>query len=386
MNSNLKSCPSETNRVVIILFALTYGALRSPSLFAVDCTSDYIELNTQARIDSFQSDYGGGATCDTVPGTLRIGGPDVVDLTPLSALTTIRDQFQIRQTNDLISLEGLSALTSVGGDQTNAAGSLYIFDNAVLTSLQGLSALVSIGGSLFISGNPALTGLDGMSALDSVHGLGVGNNDSLTDFSGISAVISGNFPGSIEIGGNDALTNLDDLSSLTSVGGGLSITHNYALANLDGLSALTSVGGLFDIRDNTILTDINGLSSLSDVGGTLQIIANISLTGLDGLSPLTGVGALSIRLNEALTNLNGLSGLQAILGSLRIDQNPALVNCHQGLVKLVDPIDDYDPGPGPGDPGIPDVGGSIYIENNHYPCNSVAEILQVQFVDGFEAY
>ena len=415
----MRSCCARTNRVLTILIASAYGALLSPSLLAVDCTSDYIELNRQARIDSFQSDYGGGATCDTVPGTLRIGGSDVVDLTPLSALTTIRDQFQIRETINLTSLEGLSALASVGGDQANAAGSVYIFNNAGLTSLSGLSGLESVGGTLNISNNPTLTSLDGMSSLISVHGLEIGNNDSLVDLSGISAVVSGSVPWSLAISGNGALSNLDSLSLLTNVGGGLAINHNYALTNLEGLSALTSVGGL-DLRDNTALADINGLSALTDVGGTLQIIGNDKLTDLDGLSALTSVRTLRIKTNPeladigglsslesvqtlyvednavlpnldglsaltdvdwhleitgnpALTDLNGLSALQSVL-RLYVEDNNALIDC-RGLVTLVDPIDDYEPGPGMKSSGIPDVGQSTVIRNNGDGCNSVLDIL-----------
>jgi hypothetical protein len=504
---------SGTIRNLNTLIAFLYVALCSPSLAAVDCTSDYIELNTQARIDSFQSDYGGGGTCDTVPGTLRIGGSDVVDLTPLSALTTIRDQFQIRQTNHLTDLEGLSALTSVGSEQTSAAGAFDIFDNEGLISLNGLSGLVSVGGPLTISDNPALTSLDGLSSLTSVSGLGIGNNDSLTDLSGISALVSGSVPWSIGIGGNDALTNLDGLSSLTRVGGSLSITHNYALVNLDGLSALTSVEREFDLRGNTTLVDLEGLSSLRSVGGTLQIIGNSALTSLDGLSALTSVKLLSIKTNAALSDLGGLSSLTSVptltisdndsltdlyglsalesvsvlgisendslatlrgisgitsLGALGISNNDALINLSgipelsrlysltisdndslsdlgglstltsidtsltisnnsslvgfdgisaltsvsedllvsdnvaladlnglssvkrvgvlfvrnnailancDGIVTLVDPIDDFELGPGPGPAGIPDVANFTWIRNNAKGCNSVNEIL-----------
>lgn len=390
------SC-SETIRILTILIVLIYGALCPHSLMAIDCTSDYIELNTQARIDSFQSDYGGGGTCDTVPGTLRIGGPDVVDLTPLSALITIRDQFQIRQTNNLADLEALSALTSVGGEKNDAAGSFDIFDNEALTSLNGLTGLVSIGGQLYVSENPALTSLDGLSALTRVGRIEILNNESLTDISGISAVISGDFPGSITVGGNDALTDIDDLSSLTSVSGGLSITHNYALVNLDGLSGLTHVGRDFDIRGNSSLKHIQGLSSLTRVTDTLQIIANDNLESLGGLSALTNVGLLRIKTNAQLKDLGGLSSLAGEILILEIQGNAALVNLNglsalqsahflsvegnsiltdcQDLVTLVDPIDDYEPGPGPSSEGIPDVANQVTIQNNSAGCNSVNEIL-----------
>jgi hypothetical protein len=442
----IKSFSLGATRALCLLFGLMISALASSSLMAVDCTSDYIELNSQARIDSFQSDYGGGGTCDTVPGTLRVGGPDVVDLTPLSALTTVRDQFQIRQTNNLIDLDGLSALTSVGGDQTDAAGSFHIFDNAALTNFIGLSGLANVGGTLYISGNAALTNLDGFSALTSVGGLSIGDNDSLTNLNGLSALTSASVPWSIAIGGNAALTNLDGLSALTSVGGDLAINHNPALANLDSLSALTSVDGVLDLRGNTALTNLDGLSALTNVGGLFQIIGNPVLTDIDGLSALTDAGGgLNIKTNDALVNLDGLSALTNVRG-LIISRNPVLTNLSglsaltsvawsleiEGnavlpnldglsnltsvgsnliveynsqlksingmnslrsvgndfflidnnllsnctiLTRLLDQIDDYEPGPGPGEAGIPDIGGNATLQYNSSGCNSVTEIL-----------
>jgi hypothetical protein len=394
----IKSFSLGATRALCLLFGLMISALASSSLMAVDCTSDHIELSNQAGIDSFQSDYGGGGTCDTVPGTLRIGGPDVVDLTPLSALTTVRDQFQIRQTNNLIDLDGLSALTSVGGDQTDAAGSIDIFDNAVLTNFNGLSGLASVGGTLSISGNAALTNLDGFSALTSVGGLSIWDNDSLTNLSGISALVTGNVPWSLALSGNDSLTHLDDLSGLTGVGGNLSVTHNDTLANLDGLSALTNVARAFDLRTNPELVDVDGLSALAHVGGFFQIIANSALTEIDGLSSLASTGGLRVKFNAILNDLDGLSALENLggFGRLEVSQNASLTNLDglsalreagsvevtnntslgdcQGIVMLVDPIDDFEPGPGPGSAGVPDV-LQVKIEQNLDGCNSVPGIL-----------
>ena len=49
----------------------------------------------------------------------------------------------------LTSINGLTALTTVGGD-------LYIEYNHRLTSLDGLSGLNTVGGDLYIGHNPAL--------------------------------------------------------------------------------------------------------------------------------------------------------------------------------------------------------------------------------------
>jgi hypothetical protein len=236
-----------------------------------------------------------------------------------------------------------------------------------------------------------------MSSLTSVHGLGIGANESLTDLSGISALVSGSVSWSLGIGGNGALTNLDALSALTSVGG-LSITHNYALANLDGLAALTSVDRALDLRGNTALTNLDGLSALTNVGGYLQIVENTALTDLDGLSAVTNVTGLILSRNPALTNINGLSALTSVIGSLRIEYNAVLTNLDGlsdlasvggglsiqsneflgqcvGLARLVDQWDDAEPGPGPGVGGFPDIGGEVNIGDNLSGCNSVQEIL-----------
>ena len=155
--------------------------------------------------------------------------------------------------------------------------------------------------------------------------------------------------GDLDIIGND-IVDLSPLSALTSVGGGLGIRYNTALTNLDGLSALTSVGGGLGIVNNTALTNLNGLSALTSVGGGIFIWGNTALTNLDGLSAL----------KEAQ--------------HVRVENNMSLNHC-LGIVVLVDPIDDYEPGPGPGASGVPDVANQVTILNNLEGCNSVSDIL-----------
>jgi hypothetical protein len=227
---------------------------------------------------------------------------------------------------------------------------LTIRGNATLTNLDGLSALTSVGGSLSINNNAALTDLDGLVALT-----GVGEH--------------------LRIWDNAALTNLDGLPALISVGGWLSILRNAALANLNGLSALANVRGDLRIAGNAALTSIDGLSALTSVDGNLGIVSNAALTSIDGLPALISVGGLlSILRNAALTNLDGLSALISVEGSVSIISNPSLAVC-TGLTALLDYVDDGAPGPGPGAAGIPDVGGDVEMTSNLPGCNSVTEIL-----------
>jgi len=313
----MKTFSPGTTRALSLLLGLMITALFSPSLMAADCTSANITLTSQTEVDNFQTSYGGGATCDTVAGRLTVAGNDIVDLS------------------------FLSALTSVGG--------LAINGNATLANLDGLSALTSVGEHLNIWGNDALTNLDGLSALTSV------GED-------------------LDIGFNAALANLDGLSALTSVVGSLNIRDNYTLTNLDGLSAMTSIGDL-NIGDNAALTNLDGLSDLTSVDRWLRISGNAVLTNLDGLSALTSVGELfRILNNDALTNLDGLSALISVGNDASISNNPSLADC-TGLTELLDYVDNGAPGPGPGVAGIPDVGRDLFMSGNLPGCNSVNEIL-----------
>ena len=126
------------------------GLEPSLNVVPVVCTGDET-LTTQADIDGFD--------CTEVTGNLFIYGPDVTNL------------------------DGLSALTSVGGDVT-------ISDNAALADLDGLSGLTSVGALLVISGNDALTRL-GLPKLMSVgYILYIADNDALTSCAELSRLLS----------------------------------------------------------------------------------------------------------------------------------------------------------------------------------------------------
>ena len=71
---------------ILILIAMIFSAPAS----AQDCTPDDITLSSQAEVDNFQVNHG---PCDTVTGDLKISGNDIVDLSPLSALTTVGGDF-----------------------------------------------------------------------------------------------------------------------------------------------------------------------------------------------------------------------------------------------------------------------------------------------------
>jgi len=381
---------------LITLLILT-TAISSP-LWATDCTPLIIGLYTQADVDNFQVDHG---PCDRVV-KLHIEGADIANLDGLAALINILN-LHIENNDALTSVDGLSSLTSVGGN-------LWIQNNSQLTNLDGLAALTGVGETLAILYNDALINVNGLSGVIRVGGtLGIIENTALTNVDGLSTLTSvggseHSHERSLEIRGNDSLINLDGLSALTTVGklaGGATswviIVNNPTLSNVNGLSALTNIFGDLIINSNAALTNVDGLSALSYVSW-VGIANNDSLTNVDGLSALTNVQELGIGNNDSLINVDGLSALTSVWSDLMIQNNRALTNVDglsgvtyvgsdldvqsndillqcTGLSHLVDQWDDAEPGPGPGAGGVPDVGGEVLLGDNLAGCNSIEEIL-----------
>ena len=339
MTNNNAECRSNLTAsclAVLCLITLWFPA----KVYAADCSQTNIELNTQAQVDSFQATYGSGVTCDTVSGNLHIEGDDIVDLTSLGDVVSVGGLFLLR--NPLLTnLDGLDGLSSI----TSAGSWLSIYANPLLANIDGLASVTSVAGSLFLGSNASMTNVDGLSGIAS-------------------------FAGDIEIVDNPMLADLNGLSGLDSVHleGRLIVVRNDSLTNLTGLSGIISVGNYF----------LNEGS-----GGGLVIAGNVSLNSLDGLSNITSVdGDLRI-VRTALQNLDGLSNLIGVGKNVLVSENSKLSEC-AGLTKLLDGVDDGEPGPGPGLDGIPDIGNQATLAGNQEGCNSISEVMTI-FRDGFES-
>jgi len=85
---------------------------------------------------------------------------------------------------ELVYLNGLEGLTSVGGD-------LVIDNNDKLAGLNGLDGLTAIGGDLVLYDNDELGQIDALAQLRTVGGsLDIRDSDMLTDISGLESVES----------------------------------------------------------------------------------------------------------------------------------------------------------------------------------------------------
>ena len=205
-------------------------------VWATPCTKTNYDFQTQAEVDAL-----GQTGCTSVTGYLSIY--------PVNS-------------NLITNLDGLAKLTSVGGDLT-------IRQNRFLTNLDGLVNITSVGGTLTIGHNPALgNNLDGLANITSLGGLEIYST---------------------------VLTNLDDFAHITSIGGTLFIKENEALTNLDGLANLTSVGGALTINAHAVLTNCQGIAQVlgwpngppdDSVMGNIAIFANSSSTGCNSVEEI----------------------------------------------------------------------------------------------------
>ena len=237
----------------------THGRSIYQTLLPNFCLPEGITFTTQEEIDNFQTNYPG---CTEIEGDVIISGTEITNLNGLSVLTSIGGDFDIVGNEILTSLSGMEGITSIGA-------TLSIWGNGTLISLSGLEGLTSIGGEFTIDSNSSLECMTGLENLTSIGG-------------------------NLNINGNEAMTSLFGLESLTSIGYALNISSNYTLANLSGLESLTSIGWALRIEGNDDLTGMSGLESLTSIGGELLIRYNYALTSLFGLENIDAGSILDL--------------------------------------------------------------------------------------------
>ncbi len=299
----------------IQLFLFFY-LLSSNVLTAQNCLPSGITFNTQAEIDNFSTDYPG---CSEIEGLLTILNNDAItNLQGLSALTAVGG-ININNCSALTSLEGLENLGTVNGmmrvsflplmtnltplqNLTSIAGDFQLDNNFGLLTLNGLSNITSYGGDVTITGNTLLTNLNG--AFTSVTSL----------------------PADLFIVGNNGLVDLTGLETLVSIGADFEVKLNENLLSLAGLNNLMTVGDDIRLRSNPVLDDLTAFTNLTTVGGQVNIRDNNGLTNLIGFDNLTSFDGFYIAENEILPNVNGLQSLPSEIGYMDVLDNPNLTS------------------------------------------------------------
>lgn len=315
------------------------------------CLPQGITFTTQAQIDNFYMNY---PNCTQIEGNVTISGSDITNLNGLSVLTSIGGEFWIAVNEGLTTFQGLNSLTSVGGllninynnsltsiadlnSLSSVGGSFIIAYNAALSSLTGLNALTSIGGDLQIIGNYSLISLSGLDNLEanSIADLYIKENYSLSTCH-VQSICNylANPYGSVNIYNNavgcnnppevanNCLINLPCLP--------YGNYYFYCQSDIDNFQInypnCSQIEGDVVIVGSNI-TSLDGLIVIRSIGGDFKIYDTDSLINLTGLDSLLSIGKIVFMYNNlVLTSLEGMEGLTTIGDEFHLHSNNALTS------------------------------------------------------------
>lgn len=309
-----------------------------------------VSLTTQEEVDAF-----GLMGCSTINGFLVIGPPvddsnnSIVDLSPLTGITTVNGWIMIRGNLALTSIEALSTIQNVsGGLQVESNPSLesllgfqgiseiggptiLIDNNDSLVNMEGFEGFTSFNGQLIIGGNSSLVSLLGFENFQELNRIDIASNENLENIDGFNNVTI--FNSGINISYNQNLTNLSGLSNVTQLNS-LNIQQNNSLTSLDGLQNVTSIQSI-NLENNESLSDISQLLQLSTIESGIAISGSHLLFNLEGLNNIEYIGgSINISYNDNLENIDALSNITTIEGQfLRINGNDNLTNIN-GIANL----------------------------------------------------
>jgi len=288
------------------------------------CLPDGITFITQAQVDSFQVMHPG---CTEIEGNVTIGGlptSDITNLNGLSVVTSVGGDLKIVNMYLLSNLNGLESLTSVSGDVIIGSwvmGPLYTYRcrGTSLSSLTGLDNLSFIGGNLEFFCNQSLTNFTGLENLILINGaLLIGMCGENGDY------IKQEHRSDYGCCGNPSLVNLSGLNNLESIGDIIYIEWNDSLTSLQGLENLTSTDGDIYISSCDVLLCLSALENLTSIGGDITIDNNVILTSLQGLDNIeaSSIDELRIMSNNLLSDC----AVQSICDYLKIPNGTTNIN------------------------------------------------------------
>ena len=227
------------NKVAVVLMALISTLSVSPAI--AQTHTGNLSLSSQAEVNAFNY--------SEVTGSLTISGVDIVDLSPLSVLTSVGTYLSISDNTTLVVVvDGFENLTNVGL-------AIYVYNNTDLVSFSGFDRLVQTGDNIDFWYNDSLTAVSGFGSL---HTAGW----------------------SLEFGGNPLLESIPEFESLEIMTSSLFILDNVSLTSITGFNSLQDVDWSFDIIGNSSLNNLCGFFNYFSVnnpyagGGSLNISAN----------------------------------------------------------------------------------------------------------------
>lgn len=284
-------------------------------------TSGTLTVNDQSELDALEG-------CERIAGSLTLRAFPGMDPSPLRSLRRVDGSLRVDATrtrtepvlaafgaleevNSLLlaglresSLVELARLRRVGIEAGSSAeqGRILIRNSEALRSLEGLDALQAAE-SLELRDNPLLTSLSGFASVRELARVVV-TNTPLQSLDGIQA-----------LGVRDLLLTGTQLQDLSGLGAAprlsvLALSENPRLTSLQGAELPERLDAV-RLLDNAQLADLAGLASVREVDELLvEVTASAALSSLAGLGALERVRSLTLRGLPLLTSLHGLESLR----------------------------------------------------------------------------
>lgn len=245
-----------------------------------------------------------------------IDNDELTDLTGLNNLYLNHfGEVRIEGCDKIRSLHGLEKLTWLDGD-------IMIKDNLRLTDVSALNTLSFITGRFRAINNSSLAEINGLEKLHYIEGVEIYDNRVLTNLNGLRNLDT--ISQIITLRNNPKLKDLTPFHNVK--------TTEYL--NLQGLPSVTELTGFSKLNnvkynievDNTGVTDLHGFEGITKLQ-RLNILNNKklrSLHGLDNLVSLENPYSLYIVSNDELTSLSGLEKLRRVEDMIVISSNRKL--------------------------------------------------------------
>jgi len=203
----------------------------------------------------------------------------LVNLEGFSGLESVGKHLKITKCAGLESFDGLDNLQTIGDE-------LYIAGNPDLVEIDALRLITEIPGRIMrISSNPKLENIRGFESITQVGGtLKIWDNDILTDLEGLNNLQSlgesSDDYRDLDVSYNPQLINVDALANVATVLGSLILLDNRSLLSIEGLNNISEVGQDLNLSDNTALPTceaeelLSQIETGSGIGGEITIEGN----------------------------------------------------------------------------------------------------------------
>ena len=325
---SIRNNPSLTNTDGLGSLAAVSGAYvtiqDNDSLTGLDGLSSLTEVqgDLAIRYNDALTNLDGLSGLETVGGNLNIW--DSASLTSINGLTNLvsigGNLSVLRNENPAFTdLDGLSALTTIQG--------ALILETLELSDLSGLSNVNQIAGSFLINDIWSLNNIDGLAALTAVGGDLKITSTGLLQLDGLSSLVS--VGGLVRLHTN-SLANLDGLQNLVSVGGSVVIAYNQ-IDDVDGLRGLTQLPDSLTIENNDELQNVDGLAGLESIGGYLSVSNNVALSDCEALALVLGYpNGENSAAGSASENASGCNSVEEVYASVVKPSLPVVTSVSPG--------------------------------------------------------